>query len=90
MILDLHETVAVNLVMIDRIMRLSPVDNLVSDEVAVFGVSLIKDRSGILQYKYNRDSETNTQYFGCNTCFAIPDEGENDALTFRPFSSISV
>jgi hypothetical protein len=37
-------------------------------------MSLIKDRSGILQYKYIRDA----------------DEGENDALTFRPLSSISV
>jgi hypothetical protein len=39
----------VNLVMMDRISRQSPVDNLVSDEVAVFGVSLIKVRNGILQ-----------------------------------------
>jgi hypothetical protein len=77
--------VAVNLAMMDRISRLSPVDNL-----AVFGMSLTKDRDGILQYKYNRDAETNKQYFECNTCFAIPDEGENDALTFRPLSSISV
>jgi hypothetical protein len=42
------------------------------------------------KYKYNRDAETYKQYFECNTCFAIPDEGENDALTFRPLSSISV
>jgi hypothetical protein len=76
--------------MVDRISRLSPVDNLVSDEVAVFGMSLTKDRDDILQYKYNRDAKTNKQYFECNTCFAIPDEGENNALTFRPFSSISV
>ena len=42
--------VAVNLGMMDRISRrLSPVDNLVSDEVAVFGMSLTKDRDGILQ-----------------------------------------
>ena len=41
--------VDVNLVMMDRIRRQSPVDNLVSDEVAVFGVSLIKVRNGILQ-----------------------------------------
>ena len=82
--------VAVNLAMMDRISRLSHVDNLVSDEVAVFGMSLTKDRDGILQYKYNRDAETYKQYFECNTCFAIPDEGENDALTFRPLSSISV
>ena len=52
--------VAVNLAMLDRISRLSPVDNLVLDDVAVFGMSLIKDRSGILQYKYIRDTETNT------------------------------
>ena len=39
----------VNLVMMDQISRQSPVDNLVSDEVAVFGVSLIKVRHGILQ-----------------------------------------
>ena len=76
--------VAVNLSMIDQISRSSPVDNLVSDEVAVFGMSLIKDRSGILQCKYIRDAETNKQYFECNTCFAIPDEGENDWLAFRP------
>jgi hypothetical protein len=82
--------VAVNLAIMDRISRLSPVDNLVSDEVAVFGMSLTKDRDGILQQKYNRDAETNKQYFKCNTCFAIPDEGVNDALTFRPLSSISV
>ena len=53
-------------------------------------MSLTKDRDDILQNKYNRDAETNKQYFECNTCFAIPDEGENDALTFRPLSSISV
>ena len=82
--------VAVSLAMMDRISRLSPVDNCVSDEVAVFGMSLTKDRDGILQYKYNRDPETNKQYFECSTCFAIPDEGGNDALTFRPLSSISV
>jgi hypothetical protein len=28
--------------------------------------------------------------FECNTRFSIPEEGENDALAFRPFSSISV
>ena len=82
--------VAVSLAMMDRISRLSPVDNFVSNEIAVFGMSLIKDRNGILQKKYNRDVETNKQYFECSTCFAIPDEGENDALTFRPLSSISV
>ena len=60
--------VAENLVMMDRISRISPADNLVSDEVAVFGMSLTKDRDGILQYKYNRDPETNKQYFECNTC----------------------
>ena len=45
-----------NLVMVDRNSRLSPVDNLVSDDVAVFGMSLIKVRNGILQYKYIRDA----------------------------------
>ena len=79
-----------NLVMMDRISRQSPVDNLVSDEVVVFGVSLIKVRHGILQKKYITDAGTNKQYFECNTRLAIPDEGENDALTFRYFSSISV
>ena len=82
--------VDVNLVMMDRISRQSPVDNLVSDEVAVFGVSLIKVRNGILQSKYITDAGSNKQYFKCNTRFAIPDEGENDALTFRSFASISV
>ena len=51
--------VAVDLAMMERISRLSPVDNFVSDEVVVFGMSLTKDRDGILQYKYNRDAETN-------------------------------
>jgi hypothetical protein len=76
--------------MMDRISRLSSVDNLVSDEVAVFGVSLIKVWNGILQYKYIRDARTNKQYFDCNTRLAIADEGENDALTFTPLSSMSV
>jgi hypothetical protein len=76
--------------MMEQISRQSPVDNLVSDEVAVFGLSLIKVRNGILQKKYITDAGTNKQYFECNTRFAIPDEGENDTLTFRSFSSISV
>ena len=41
--------VAVNLAMMDRISWLSPVDNFVSDEVAVVGMSLAKDRDDILQ-----------------------------------------
>ena len=54
--------VAVDLAMMYRISRLSPEDNFVSNEVAVFGMSLTKDRDGILQYKYNRDAENNKQY----------------------------
>jgi uncharacterized LabA/DUF88 family protein len=38
-----------SLVMMDRDTRLSPVVNLVSGEVSVFGMSLIKVRNGILQ-----------------------------------------
>ena len=60
--------VAVDLAMMDRISRLSPVDNFVSGEVVVFGMTLTKDRDGILQYKYNRGPETNKQYFECSTC----------------------
>ena len=48
--------VADSLVMMDQNSRLSPVDNLVSDEITVFGMSLTKIRNGILQSKYFIDT----------------------------------
>jgi hypothetical protein len=75
--------VADRLVMMDRNSRLSPVDNLISDDVAVCWYFIDKGQKRYIAiYIDQRRKGLANCTFECNTSFAIPDEGENDTLTF--------
>jgi hypothetical protein len=75
--------VADSLVMMDRNSRLSPVDNLVSDDVAVCWYVFDKGQKRYIAIEIDqRRMGLASCTFECNPSFAIPDEGENDTVTF--------
>jgi hypothetical protein len=72
--------------MMDRNSRLSPVDNLVSDDVAVCCYVFDKGQKRYIAIEIDqRRMGLANCTFECNPSFAIPDEGKNDTLTFRSF-----
>ena len=72
--------------MMDRNSRLSPEDNIISDDVAVFSyVFDVGQKRYIAIEIHQRRMGLANCTFECNPRVAIPEEGENDTLTSRSF-----